>query len=99
MLEHAKARLQDFQLKMQNAGIDIALLTDESTIAYYAGFWGYLSVEFGRPTFLVVPADGDPTVVTPRMESEMVSAMTWVPNIARRSTLATMRKPKSRRPP
>jgi len=38
MLEHAKARLQDFQLKMQNAGIDIALLTDESTIAYYAGF-------------------------------------------------------------
>ncbi|MBL6918365.1 MAG: Xaa-Pro peptidase family protein [Pseudomonadota bacterium] len=81
MLEHAKARLQDFQLKMQNAGIDIALLTDESTIAYYAGFWGYLSVEFGRPTFLVVPADGDPTVVTPRMESEMVSAMTWVPNI------------------
>ncbi len=81
MLEHAKARLQDLQDHMQGAGIDIALLTDESTIAYYAGFWGYLSVEFGRPTFLIVPAVGDPIVVTPLMESEMVAAMTWVPDV------------------
>jgi len=81
MLEHAKARLQDLQDHMQGAGIDIALLTDESTIAYYAGFWGYLSVEFGRPTFLIVPAVGDSIVVTPLMESEMVAAMTWVPDV------------------
>lgn len=81
MLEHAKARLQDLQNHMQGAGIDIALLTDESTIAYYAGFWGYLSVEFGRPTFLIAPAVGDPIVVTPLMESEMVTAMTWVPDV------------------
>ena len=81
MLEHAKNRLHELQGHMQNAGLDIALLTDESTIAYYAGFWGYLSVEFGRPTFLIVRADGDPTVVTPLMESEMVSAMTWIPDV------------------
>ena len=81
MLEHAKDRLHELQGHMQNAGLDIALLTDESTIAYYAGVWGYLSVEVGRPTFLSVPADGDPTVVTPLMESEMVSAMTWIPDV------------------
>ena len=81
MLKHAKNRLHELQGHMQNAGLDIALLTDESTIAYYAGFWGYLSVEFGRPTFLIVRADGDPTVVTPLMESEMVSAMTWIPDV------------------
>jgi len=81
MLKHAKNRLHELQGHMQNAGLDIALLTDESTIAYYAGFWGYLSVEFGRPTFLIVQADGDPTVVTPLMESEMVSAMTWIPDV------------------
>jgi len=81
MLEHAKNRLHELQGHMQNAGVEIALLTDESTIAYYAGFWGYLSVEFGRPTFLIVRADGDPTVVTPLMESEMVSAMTWIPDV------------------
>ena len=81
MLEHAKARLGELQDYMQDAGINVALLTDESTIAYYAGFWGYLSVEFGRPTFLIVSADGDPIVVTPLMESEMVAAMTWVPDV------------------
>ena len=81
MLEHAKARLRELQDYMQDAGINVALLTDESTIAYYAGFWGYLSVEFGRPTFLIVSADGDPIVVTPLMESEMVAAMTWVPDV------------------
>ena len=79
MLEHAKERLCELQEHLREAKVDVALLTDESTIAYYAGFWGYLSVEFGRPTFLIVPADGDPVVVTPLMESEMVSAMTWIP--------------------
>jgi len=81
MLEHAKARLRELQDYMKDTGINVALLTDESTIAYYAGFWGYLSVEFGRPTFLIVSADGDPIVVTPLMESEMVAAMTWVPDV------------------
>ncbi len=81
MLEHAKARLRELQDYMKDTGINVALLTDESTIAYYAGFWGYLSVEFGRPTFLIVSADGDPIVVTPLMESEMVTAMTWVPDV------------------
>ena len=81
MLEHAKNRLKELQEHLQDAKVDVALLTDESTIAYYAGFWGYLSVEFGRPTFLIVPADGDPVVVTPLMESEMVSAMTWISDV------------------
>ncbi|MCP4429407.1 MAG: aminopeptidase P family protein, partial [Gammaproteobacteria bacterium] len=44
-------------------------------------FWGYLSVEFGRPTFLLVRPEQAPAVITPLMESEMVSAMTWVENI------------------
>jgi Xaa-Pro aminopeptidase len=81
MLEHAKARLQDLQDHLQGEGIDIALLTHESTIAYYAGFCGYLPVEFGRPIFLIAPAVGDPIVVTPLMESEMVAAMTWLPDV------------------
>lgn len=81
MLEHAKDRTAKLQRYMREAELDSALLTDESTIAYYAGFWGYLSVEFGRPTFLIVRADADPIVVTPLMESEMVSAMTWISDV------------------
>ena len=81
MLEHAKAGLQNLQDHMQGEGIDIALLAHESTIANYAGFCGYLPVEFGRPTFLIVPAVGDPIVVTPLMECQMVAAMTWLPDV------------------
>ena len=71
MLEQARQRTESFQIKLKSAGIDIALITDESSIAYLAGFWGYLSVEFGRPTFLLLPADEPPIVITPLMESEM----------------------------
>lgn len=81
MLEQARTRTTQFQARLRDAGIDVALITDESSIAYLAGFWGYLSVEFGRPTFLLVRPDEAPVVITPSMESEMVSAMTWVESI------------------
>ncbi len=81
MLDQARQRTAEFQQRLKDAGIEIAILTDESSIAYLAGFWGYLSVEFGRPTFLIVRPDETPIVLTPLMESEMVSAMTWVDNV------------------
>lgn len=82
MLNEARGRLQKFQGELKTAGQDVAIVTDESSIAYLAGFWGYLSIEFGRPTMLLVYADADPVVLTPLMESEMVAAMTWVENVA-----------------
>lgn len=66
---------------MAERGIELAVLTDESSIAYFAGFWGYLGVEFGRPTFLLLRPDGEPVVITPLMESEMVGGMTWVQRV------------------
>ena len=66
---------------MKEEGVEQAILTDESSIAYFAGFWGYLGVEFGRPTFLILRPDEAPIVVTPFVESEMVGAMTWVEDI------------------
>lgn len=81
MLEEAKKRTQELQSRMKARGIQKAVFTDESSIAYLAGFWGYLGIEFGRPSMLVVDADDAPIVITPLMESEMVSAMTWVENV------------------
>ncbi len=81
MLDQARSRTIEFQSRLRDAGIDLAIITDESSIAYLAGFWGYLSVEFGRPTFLLVRPDSAPQVITPLMESEMVSAMTWVEDV------------------
>ena len=81
MLEEAKVRTRDLQTRMKDMGIQKAVFTDESSFAYLAGFWGYLGIEFGRPTMLVVDADEAPVVITPLMESEMVGAMTWVEDI------------------
>ncbi len=58
MLEQARLRTAEFQRRLGEGGIDVAIVTDESSIAYLAGFWGYLSVEFGRPTFLLVRWNG-----------------------------------------
>jgi Xaa-Pro dipeptidase len=81
VLAEAKSRTAALQQQMQTQNIAFGLFTDESSIAYLAGFWGYLGIEFGRPTMLVVPAVGSPKVITPLMESEMVDAMTWVEDI------------------
>ncbi|CTQ56573.1 Creatinase [Roseibium album] len=81
MLEEAKARTHTLQQRMKDEGIRKAVFTDESSIAYLAGFWGYLGIEFGRPTLLVVDAEAAPVVITPLMESEMVSSMTWVEDV------------------
>lgn len=81
MLEEAKTRTRILQNRMKEEGIRKAVFTDESSIAYLAGFWGYLGIEFGRPTMLVVDAEEAPVVITPLMESEMVGAMTWVEDV------------------
>ena len=81
MIAQMKARSAELQRRMADAGVDLALLTDQDTIAYYGGFWGYLGVEFGRPTFLLIPRDGAPAVITPLMECEMVGDMTWVEDV------------------
>jgi len=81
MLEEAKNRTIVLQARLRDLGIRRAVFTDESSIAYLAGFWGYLGIEFGRPSMLVVEAEDAPIVITPFMESEMVSAMTWVEDV------------------
>ena len=91
MLDQARRRTLEFSRRLKQAGIPLAIVTDQSSIAYLAGFWGYLSVEFGRPTFLILRADDDPVVVTPLMESELVSAMTWVDRVVTWTDSGSMR--------
>lgn len=81
MLDEARQRCATLQATLRARDIPLAVFSDESSIAYLAGFWGYLGVEFGRPTLLLVPADGAPVAITPLMESEMAATMTWVDDI------------------
>lgn len=80
-IAEAQSRTRTLQSRLNDLGISHAVFTSESSIAYLAGFWGYLGIEFGRPTMLVVPADAPPIVITPLMESEMVAEMTWVEDV------------------
>ena len=81
MLDLCRQRTLEFCEQLKANDISIALITDESSIAYLAGFWGYLSIEFGRPTCLIIRPDEDPVIVTPLMEMEMVGKMTWINRI------------------
>lgn len=81
MIAECQARLAQFQARLAEDRVQAALITDEASIAYLAGFWGYLGLEFGRPTALVVRPGAAPIVVTPHMEREMVAAMTWVEDV------------------
>lgn len=81
MLELTRRHTAVLQEAMGDQGVDLAVLADEDTIAYFGGFWGYLGVEYGRPTLMLVPRDDEPVVITPLMESEMVASMTWVEDV------------------
>ena len=50
---------------MSKAGIGAALITDDDNVYYLTGYYDYLHMDFGRPTILVVPSDGDSLLITP----------------------------------
>jgi Xaa-Pro aminopeptidase len=81
MQDNSGERVLEFQRRLADEKIDMALIHDPDSIFYLAGFWGYLGMEFGRPTILIVPQSGSPTLVTPGMEAEMAGIMTWIEDI------------------
>ena len=81
MQDNSGERVLEFQRRLADERIDMALIHDPDSIFYLAGFWGYLGMEFGRPTILIVPQSGSPTLVTPGMEAEMAASMTWIEDI------------------
>ena len=71
----------ELQRRVADEGIDLLLLTDPDSVYYVSGYWGFLGVDWGRPTVIAVPADGGLTLITPKLESEMAAAMTWIEDI------------------
>ena len=66
---------------MVEENISVTLITDEDNVYYYTGFYDYLHMEFGRPTILVVPQDGESLLITPSMEKDMAEVAAVVDNI------------------
>ena len=75
-------RLSRFQTKLAEAGIDVALITDDDNVYYLTGYYDYLHMEFGRPTILVVPKDGDTMLITPTIDLNSAKAAARVDRIA-----------------
>ncbi|MDJ0936006.1 MAG: Xaa-Pro peptidase family protein [Kiloniellales bacterium] len=68
------SRMNDLRGRLADAGFDLALITDDDSVYYYAGYYDYLHMDFGRPTILAVPKDGESLLITPSMELDMAEA-------------------------
>ena len=75
------ARMKALRQRLADSGINVALITDDDSVYYYSGYYDYLHMDFGRPTVLVVSADGDSVLITPSMEKEMAQAAAVVDHI------------------
>lgn len=75
-------RMRRFQSNLAESGIDVALITDDDNVYYLTGYYDYLHMEFGRPTILVVPRDGDTLLITPMIDLNAAEAAARVDRIA-----------------
>jgi Xaa-Pro aminopeptidase len=62
-------------------GVDAGVIFDADNIYYLSAYWGYLGIQFGRPTLLVIPNEGNCSIITPSLEAEMARKMTWIEDI------------------
>ena len=75
-------RLKQFQARLAQQEIDVALITDDDNIYYLTGYYDYLHMEFGRPTILVVSAQGGSLLITPEIDLVMAKTAAQVGRIA-----------------
>lgn len=76
-----EARVKQFQKKLSDNDIDLAVISNPDSVYYFSGFWGYLEMEFGRPTLVVIPQSGDCSLITPGLEAAMAHEMSWIKDI------------------
>ena len=81
MSDFAK-RMKAFRDRLDDAGIDVALITDDDNVYYLTGYHDYLHMEFGRPTILVVPRDGESLLITPTIDLVAAEKLARVDRIA-----------------
>ncbi|KAJ02532.1 M24 family metallopeptidase [Sulfitobacter mediterraneus] len=74
--------LEIFRTKMTEAGVDVALITDDDSVYYLTGYYDYLHMEFGRPTILIIPRDGPSVLITPIIDYVAAQSAAHVDRIA-----------------
>ena len=66
-----KSRIEELKNRLEEACIDVALITDDDSVYYYTGYYDYLHMEFGRPTILMVTTEGKSLLITPSIDLNM----------------------------
>ena len=72
------ARLDRLRARIREADVAAAVLVHPPNLRYLVGFH---SNAYSRPLALVVPADGDPTLLVPRLEELQARDMTRVADV------------------
>ena len=75
-------RMSRFQSSLAEADIDVALITDDDNVYYLTGYYDYLHMEFGRPTILVIPREGEVLLITPTIDLNAAQSAARVDRIA-----------------
>jgi Xaa-Pro dipeptidase len=76
------SRLDNLRAQLKKTDDELAFITDDDSVYYYTGYYDYLHMEFGRPTILVVPRDGDSLLITPAIDFNMAKKVAQVDRIA-----------------
>ena len=71
-----RARVADIQRRLRAQGIDVLVASGADTRRYLAGVDGLVST---RAIWIVVPAEGEPGFISPRLETEEIQAQSWIP--------------------
>ena len=66
--EQRKNQLRNILLENN---LDLAVITDDDSVYYYTGYYDYLHMEFGRPTILLIPREGESLLITPTIDVNM----------------------------
>ena len=77
-----ETRMRALRKRLAERDIDVALITDDDNVYYLTGYYDYLHMEFGRPTILVVPKDGDTLLITPALDANSAHSSARVGRIA-----------------
>lgn len=77
-----KNRMAAFKDRLKQAGVDVALITDDDNVYYLTGYHDYLHMEFGRPTILVVNCDEESLLITPNLDMQAALSTAEVDRVA-----------------
>ena len=77
-----ETRMQILRDRLEAQGMDAAVITNDDNVYYLTGYYDYLHMEFGRPTILVVPRQGESLLITPTIDLNTALANARVDRIA-----------------